>query len=326
MDKTLLEVDRLQMKFFTETGTVTAIRDVSFKIQPKETVALVGESGCGKSITSLAIMGLIKKNVGQVEGEIRWNDTVISSLSEKEMRSIRGREISMIFQEPMTSLNPVHTIGQQIGEVFSIHTTLSKKERREKTIEMLQKVGIPRAEKIVDEYPHQLSGGMKQRVMIAMAMACNPTLLIADEPTTALDVTIQAQILELMNELKKTYHTSILLITHDLGVVAEMADRVLVMYYGEIVEEADAATLFTQPKHPYTIGLLQSVPRLEDDRKRLEPIEGNVPLLGELTRGCPFFSRCKEAREYCAHQKPPLTQTGMQAVRCWLYAKKELAI
>lgn len=326
MSNVLLDVSQLSMHFKTEKGHVSAVKSICFQINKGETVALVGESGCGKSITSLAIMGLIKPNAGQVDGTIRFKDKVLNRLSEKEMRSIRGNEISMIFQEPMTSLNPVHTIGQQIGEVFSIHTAFSKKERRGKSIEMLKKVGIPRPDKIVDEYPHQLSGGMRQRVMIAMAMACNPDLLIADEPTTALDVTIQAQILDLMNGLKTSIHTSLLLITHDLGVVAEMADRVLVMYYGEIVEEADIATIFTNPKHPYTVGLLQSVPDLEEERDRLVSIEGNVPVMGEVTIGCPFRSRCEHAHEKCAHENPPLMRVAKHAVKCWLYANEEMVV
>ncbi len=326
MKAVLLDVDTLSMRFKTENGYLTAVNNISFQVKKGETVALVGESGCGKSVTSLSIMGLINKQVGKVEGTIRFKDKLLGSLSEKEMRALRGNEISMIFQEPMTSLNPVHTIGKQIGEVYRLHTNLSKAEREQKTVEMLRKVGIPRAEKIVREFPHQLSGGMKQRVMIAMAMACQPDLLIADEPTTALDVTIQAQILELMNELKQNYHTAILLITHDLGVVAEMADRVMVMYYGEIVEEADVESIFASPKHPYTIGLLNSVPSMDEERDRLDPIEGNVPVLGEVTSGCPFVSRCNHAEEKCLREKPPLINVAKQRVRCWLYANEGVAI
>ncbi|MGE5704069.1 MAG: ABC transporter ATP-binding protein [Clostridia bacterium] len=322
----LLEIDRLSLLLHTERGKLSAVNQVSFQIRAGETVALVGESGCGKSITSLSIMGLIPKKTGVIEGSIRLKGKVLNQLTEKEMRSIRGRDISMIFQEPMTSLNPVQTIGRQIDEVFRLHTTLGKQERRTRTIEMLRKVGIPRAETMVNDFPHQLSGGMKQRVMIAMAMACEPDLLIADEPTTALDVTIQAQILDLMNGLKQSAQTAILLITHDLGVVAEMADRVLVMYYGEIVEEADVQTIFSNPKHPYTTGLLQSIPNLEVERERLEPIEGNVPILGEIVQGCPFRLRCHLAHDVCSREKPPLVRTGKQAVRCWLYADKEVAI
>lgn len=324
--KTVLDIDRLSVKLKTEQGMFTAVNQVSFQIDSGETVALVGESGCGKSLTSLSIMGLISKNLGVVEGRICFKDKVLNQLQEREMRAIRGNDISMIFQEPMTSLNPVHSIGRQIDEVFRLHTDASKQERRAHTIEMLRKVGIPRAEKIVHDFPHQLSGGMKQRVMIAMAMACQPDLLIADEPTTALDVTIQAQILDLMNDLKRKANTAILLITHDLGVVAEMADRVMVMYYGEIVEEADVQTLFASPRHPYTVGLLHSIPSLDRDNKRLTPIEGNVPTLGEVQDGCPFRSRCTHAMERCTREKPPMIRAGKHAVRCWVYADQEVAI
>ena len=324
--KTVLDIDRLSVKLKTERGMFTAVNQVSFQIDSGETVALVGESGCGKSLTSLSIMGLIAKKLGVVEGSIRFKDKVLNQLREREMRAIRGYDISMIFQEPMTSLNPVHSIGRQIDEVFRLHTSASKQERRAQTIQMLRKVGIPRAEKIVHDFPHQLSGGMKQRVMIAMAMACQPDLLIADEPTTALDVTIQAQILDLMNDLKRKANTAILLITHDLGVVAEMADRVMVMYYGEIVEEADVQTLFASPRHPYTVGLLHSIPSLDRENKRLTPIEGNVPILGEVQDGCPFRSRCTHAMERCAREKPPMIHAGKHAVRCWVYADQEVAI
>lgn len=325
-NQTVLDIDRLSLNLKTERGMFTAVNQVSFQIGAGETVALVGESGCGKSVTSLSIMGLISKKTGVLEGSIRFKEKVLNQLPEREMRAIRGRDISMIFQEPMTSLNPVHTIGKQIDEVFRLHTSHTKQERRAKTIDMLRKVGIPRPESIVYDFPHQLSGGMKQRVMIAMAMACEPDLLIADEPTTALDVTIQAQILDLMNELKQTAQTAILLITHDLGVVAEMADRVLVMYYGEIVEEADVRTIFSNPKHPYTVGLLQSIPSLETENSRLTPIDGNVPILGEVQEGCPFSSRCMHAVEKCKKEKPPVISTGKHSVRCWVYQDKEVAI
>ncbi|MGG1663422.1 ABC transporter ATP-binding protein [Brevibacillus sp. NRS-1366] len=327
MQDVLLAVKDLRVQFQTEKGTLPALQSISFHIRQGETVALVGESGCGKSVTSLAIMGLLSETFTRMEGSIHFRDRILNQLDKKAMRSIRGNEIAMIFQEPMTSLNPVHTIGKQLEEVYLLHSDLSKKERQAKAIEMLKKVGVPRPESIMREYPHQLSGGMKQRVMIAMAMACNPDLLIADEPTTALDVTIQAQILELMNELKENSNTSVLLITHDLGVVAEMADRVLVMYYGEIVEEADVASLFVNPLHPYTTGLLRSIPDMdEQDRLRLEPIEGSVPLLGEVTQGCAFRFRCPHAHERCHNEKPPLLATGSQAVRCWLYENKEMAV
>ena len=319
----LLAVENLTIKFNTEDKKmVPTVNHVSFSLNRGETVALVGESGCGKSVTSLSIMGLIPRHSGMVEGSIKLNGKELNGLNIKEIREIRGRDISMIFQEPMTSLNPVHKIGDQIGEVIDLHEQATKAEIRKRTIEMLEKVGIPRPEKIVKEYPHQLSGGMRQRVMIAMAMACNPKLLIADEPTTALDVTIQAQILDLMNGLKNQYNTTILLITHDLGVVAEMADRVMVMYYGQIVEEADVYTLFDAPKHPYTQGLLHSVPSLEEKRKRLDPIEGNVPNIGEITKGCPFQNRCKHAIDKCSQENPPLFSLGNETVRCWLYEEE----
>ncbi|WP_289139392.1 ABC transporter ATP-binding protein [uncultured Brevibacillus sp.] len=326
MKSALLEVDELFMRFKTEKGLLPAVNNVSFHVNKGETVALVGESGCGKSVTSLSIMRLIARQAGQVEGSIRFKGKELTRLSEREMRALRGNEIAMIFQEPMTSLNPVHTVGKQISEVFKVHTNFSKAMKEQKTVEMLKKVGIPRAEKIVREFPHQLSGGMKQRVMIAMAMACQPDLLIADEPTTALDVTIQAQILDLMNELKQNSNTAILLITHDLGVVAEMADRIMVMYYGEIVEEADVKSIFSNPKHPYTVGLLRSVPGIEEERDRLDPIKGNVPLLGEVMSGCPFFSRCDHAYEKCRQEKPPLMNIANQRVRCWLYTREEVTI
>nr|WP_097157209.1 ABC transporter ATP-binding protein [Bacillus oleivorans] len=320
MSSNLLDVQDLTIKFNTEDKKmVTTVNKLSFSLNKGETVALVGESGCGKSVTSLSIMGLIPKHAGVVQGSIKLNGKELNGLKPKEIREIRGKDISMIFQEPMTSLNPVHKIGDQIGEVMQLHENVTKTEAKKRTIEILKKVGIPRPEKIVKEFPHQLSGGMRQRVMIAMAMACNPKLLIADEPTTALDVTIQAQILDLMNGLKKQFNTTILLITHDLGVVAEMADRVMVMYYGQIVEEADVYTLFAAPKHPYTQGLLNSIPSLDEKRNRLDPIEGNVPSIGEITKGCPFKNRCKHTLDRCSVENPPLYSFGNQTVRCWLY-------
>lgn len=317
----LISVQQLNVEFRTpKKEYVRAVKDIQFSIKKGETLAIVGESGSGKSVTSLSIMRLLSKNNSRIQGKVLFQGKNVLDLSEKEMRAIRGRHISMIFQEPMTSLNPIHKIGRQIGEVIALHENLPKEEVRKKTIEMLKKVGIPRAEIIVDEYPHQLSGGMRQRVMIAMAMACNPSLLIADEPTTALDVTIQAQILDLMNDLKKNSQTAILLITHDLGVVAEMSDRVMVMYYGQIVEEADVKTLFRDPKHPYTIGLIQSIPSLTGEQTRLQPIEGNVPNLGEVKTGCAFYSRCQHAQSRCQKEEPPLIHKGENhVVRCWLY-------
>ncbi|USK36496.1 ABC transporter ATP-binding protein (plasmid) [Bacillus sp. F19] len=324
-DQQLLKVEGLSIKFKTgKKDFVNAVSCVDFTIHKGETVALVGESGCGKSVTSLSIMRLIANSIGKIDGKIILKDKDLNLMSEKKMRSIRGKDVSMIFQEPMTSLNPVHKIGRQISEVIKLHMDISGNELKKQTVEMLKKVGIPRPDKVVDEYPHQLSGGMRQRVMIAMAMACNPSLLIADEPTTALDVTIQAQILDLMNDLKNNNDTAILLITHDLGVVAEMADRVMVMYYGQIVEEADVKTIFKNPQHPYTIGLLNSIPSLEDELDMLQPIEGNVPNIGEVTKGCPFFSRCTHAISKCLEQNPPLVKKNKEhSVRCWLYLNEE---
>lgn len=322
----LLKVEDVHIFFQGEKGAVIpAVKGLNFQIHEGETVGLVGESGCGKSLTSLSVMQLIPKNAGFTEGRILFEGQDINQCNEKEMRSIRGNKMSMIFQEPMTSLNPVHKIGKQIGEVLKLHDAGDAKTIESRTIDMLKKVGIPRAEKMIDEFPHQLSGGMRQRVMIAMAMACNPKLLIADEPTTALDVTIQAQILELMATLQDEYKTAILLITHDLGVIAEMADRVMVMYYGQIVEEADVRSLFKEPKHPYTIGLLQSVPTLEaEEESRLYPIEGTVPHLGDIHTGCPFRDRCEKVFDRCKEESPPLFQMGKRAVRCWLYKEQEV--
>ncbi|MFC5604712.1 ABC transporter ATP-binding protein [Sporosarcina koreensis] len=323
----LLRVEDMHIFFHGEKGDVIpAVKGLNFHIREGETLGLVGESGCGKSLTSLSIMQLIPKASGFTEGRILLGDKDVNTCSEKEMRAIRGNEMSMIFQEPMTSLNPVHKIGKQIGEVLLLHDAGDPKTIEARTIEILKKVGIPRAEKIIDEYPHQLSGGMRQRVMIAMAMACNPKLLIADEPTTALDVTIQAQILDLMNTLQEEYKTAILLITHDLGVIAEMADRVMVMYYGQIVEEADVRSLFKEPKHPYTIGLLHSVPTLEaEDDEQLNPIQGTVPNLGDIHSGCPFRARCEKAFDKCIEENPPLIQMDSHSVRCWLYEEEEVS-
>lgn len=317
----LLKVEDMHIFFHGEKrDVIPAVKGLNFHIHEGETLGLVGESGCGKSLTSLSIMQLIPKASGFTEGRILLGDKDVNTCSEKEMRAIRGNEMSMIFQEPMTSLNPVHKIGKQIGEVLLLHDAGDPKTIEARTIEILKKVGIPRAEKIIDEYPHQLSGGMRQRVMIAMAMACNPKLLIADEPTTALDVTMQAQILDLMNTLQEEYKTAILLITHDLGVIAEMADRVMVMYYGQIVEEADVRSLFKEPKHPYTIGLLHSVPTLEaEDDEQLNPIHGTVPNLGDIQSGCPFRARCEKAFDKCNEENPPLFQMDNHSVRCWLY-------
>ena len=319
--KNLLEVKNLKTHFYTEDGVVPAVNGVDFNLKPGQTLGIVGESGCGKSITSMSIMRLIPTPPGKiVDGEIIFDDKNIVELSESEMRRIRGNDIAMIFQEPMTSLNPVYTIGTQIIEAIMLHQNMDKKAAREKCIEMLKLVGIPRAEEVVDDYPHQFSGGMRQRAMIAMALSCNPKLLIADEPTTALDVTIQAQIIELMKELKEKLNTAIMLITHDLGVVAEMADHVIVMYAGRVVEEAEVVDLFKDPKHPYTVGLMKSKPSLEGGAKRLDVIPGSVPNPLAMPQGCSFHPRCSHAREICQSQVPELKSIGTgRKVRCWLY-------
>ena len=324
MSEPLLRIRNLKTYFFQDDGVVPAVDGIDLEVKRKETLALVGESGCGKSITSFSILKLLPERGKIVEGEILFDGKEIRILPEEEMVRIRGNEISMIFQEPMTSLNPVMTIGDQIAESLILHQRLDKKAARLRTVELLKLVGFPRAEEIVDEYPHQLSGGMRQRAMIAMAVACNPKLLIADEPTTALDVTIQAQILELMREVKEKFDTAILLITHDLGVVAEMADRVVVMYAGRVVEEADVFRLFEQPAHPYTEGLLRSVPSLEEEQKRLYSIRGNVPSPDEWPKGCKFAPRCEKAWEKCRLAEPELMEIAPgHRVRCFLHETGE---
>jgi oligopeptide/dipeptide ABC transporter ATP-binding protein len=306
----LIEVKDLRTSFFTPEGEVKAVDGVSFEIAEGKTLGLVGESGCGKSVTALSIMRLVPSPPGKVVGgKIVYRGQDLLKLNGELMRRIRGNEISMIFQEPMTSLNPVFTIGNQIGEAIRLHQGLDKIETREKTIEMLRLVKIADPESRIDDYPHQLSGGMRQRVMIAMALSCNPSLLIADEPTTALDVTIQAQILELMQELQEKMGMSLLLITHDLGVVAEQANEVAIMYAGKIVERADAKGIFSRPLHPYTVGLLNSLPGARGDKKkRLEAIPGVVPSPLELPSGCRFRDRCPKAGGICAEAEPALIE------------------
>ena len=318
----LLEVEDLKTHFFTRDGVVRAVDGVSFAIQPGETLALVGESGCGKSVTSLSTMRLIASPPGRtVAGSIRFNGRDLLALSEREMRDVRGNEISMIFQEPMTSLNPVLTVGRQISEALVLHRGLAHAEAMARAVEMLRLVNIPEPARRASEYPHQMSGGMRQRVMIAMALACDPKLLIADEPTTALDVTIQAQILDLMRALKEKTGAAILLITHDLGVVAEMAQRVVVMYAGRKVEEAPVNDLFDRPRHPYTRGLMRSIPRLGGGQavgKRLAEIPGMVPSLREPIAGCAFAERCAHAVERCRVEAPPLEAKAQgHTVACW---------
>jgi peptide/nickel transport system ATP-binding protein len=319
----LLEIEDLRTWFFTRDGVVRAVDGVSFHVGEGETLAVVGESGCGKSVTALSILRLVAVPPGRVvSGRISFAGQDLLALSEAAMRRIRGNEISMIFQEPMTSLNPVLTIGRQIGETLTLHQGLSTREARARALEMLRVVQIPEAERRLDQYPHELSGGMRQRVMIAMALACGPKLLIADEPTTALDVTIQAQILDLMRDLKAKTGAAIILITHDLGVVAEMAERVVVMYAGRKVEEAPATSLFRHPRHPYTAGLLASVPRLgaslAGDLPRLADIPGTVPSLRDAIAGCAFAPRCDRASAQCAAEPPPFeAKAPAHHAACW---------
>jgi peptide/nickel transport system ATP-binding protein len=320
----LLEVDNLQTHFPTRSGLVRAVDGVSFHLDRGELLGLVGESGCGKSITALSIMRLIAPPGRIMSGQILFDGKDLLKLSDAEMREMRGDDIAMIFQDPMTSLNPVFTVGEQIAEALRLHRKMSNKQARQATIEAMREVAIPDPARRVDDYPHQLSGGMRQRVMIAMALACNPKLLIADEPTTALDVTIQAQILELLDELRKQRQLAVLLITHDLGVVAEVADRVAVMYTGRIVEESPVEELFARPKHPYTEGLLRSVPKLSITdvvkKSRLETIEGVVPRPTDLPPGCHFAPRCRYRMPRCTEEEIPLYQLeGSVQVRCVLY-------
>ena len=325
--KVMLKVDNLETTFFSDKGNIPAVDNVSFHINDGEVLGIVGESGCGKSATALSVMGLIPNPPGKiVGGEIHFNGDNLLDLSERKMRQIRGNDIAMIFQEPMTSLNPVFTIGNQMMETLLIHEKkISKKKAKERCIEMLHLVGLARGEALMNEYPHQLSGGMRQRVMIAMALICNPKVLIADEPTTALDVTTQAQILKLIKNLNKKIDTAVMLITHDLGVVAETCERVVVMYSGQVIEEAPVKKLFASPKHPYTQGLIESVPDVRTKRDRLFSIEGNVPVPGSIQKGCRFAPRCKFAFDRCTVEDPGLydTSEGQQA-RCFLYDKQEV--
>jgi peptide/nickel transport system ATP-binding protein len=320
MNEMLLEVNHLQTNFYTESGVVKAVNDVSFAIREGETVCIVGESGCGKSITALSLIGLISEN-GKVEGgEINFSGKNLLKLSKKEVRRLRGNEIGMIFQEPMSSLNPVFTIGEQMIEPLQEHLLLSKKESYNKAMELITMLGIPNAQKIVNLYPHELSGGMLQRIMIAIAISCNPKLIIADEPTTALDVTIQAQILDILRDIKKEFNTSLLLITHDLGVVAEMADYVVVMYAGKVVEEGPVLELFANPQHPYTKGLLKAKPVIGERKDRLYTIAGQVPNLVDLKNACYFAERCEHAMDICRGKQPAFsTVAEHHKVACWLY-------
>lgn len=316
----LLEVNHLMTEFELKHGTVSAVDDISFSIDQGEILAIVGESGSGKSVTSLSIMGLLQKPGRVAQGQILFKGADLLKKSSKEMQAIRGDQISMIFQEPMTSLNPVYRIKDQIMESIVAHMKLSKKDALQRTMKMLETVGIPSPKERANDYPHQMSGGMRQRVMIAMALACRPELLIADEPTTALDVTIQAQILDLLYHLREKFNMAVLLITHDLGVVSEAADRVIVMYCGKIVEEADVKSLFANPMHPYTLGLLHSIPRLEDESEEpLYMIKGMVPNPLHMPLGCSFSDRCDQCMERCRMEIPELIEKDGHRVRCFLY-------
>ena len=323
MDQNLLRIENLKTYFHTPYGVAKAVDELDLALKQGQILGIVGESGCGKSVTALSIMRLIKDPPGKImAGKILFEGRDLLQITISEMRAIRGNRISMIFQEPMTSLNPLFKVGDQISESFRIHLGLSKKEARNKAVDILELVGIPAAARRARDYPHQLSGGMRQRVMIAMALSCEPNVLIADEPTTALDVTIQAQILELMLKLKEKTGTSILLITHDLGVIAEMAEFVVVMYAGRAMEYAGVSELFNHPKHPYTVGLLKSIPRADLLERRgmpLEPIPGVVPGLTDLPEGCKFYDRCPFMTSRCMREEPPIVEAGADhQCRCWL--------
>ncbi|MGB5823581.1 MAG: ABC transporter ATP-binding protein [Proteocatella sp.] len=321
MSEKMLEVKGLRTSFFTHVGEVKAIRGVDFYLDKGEAVGIVGESGSGKSVTSLSVMRLLQFPGKLTGGEVLFDGEDLAKKSDKEMQGIRGNDISMIFQDPMTSLNPVFTIGNQIMEAIIKHKKMSKSEAKEKAVEMLRIVGIPSPEKRIDQYPHEFSGGMRQRAMIAMALSCEPKLLIADEPTTALDVTIQAQILELMKDLKDRLNTSIILITHDLGVVADVCSRIMVMYGGLIMEEGTTEEIFYNPQHPYTVGLMKSIPKMSDkeNKERLIPIEGTPPDLLKPPAGCPFAPRCENAMKVCMTQMPEYTKsTQTHRAACWL--------
>ncbi len=321
MKEAILRVKNLCVDFHLDNRIIPAVDGVSFSLAKGETLGLVGESGCGKSVTALTIMRLLQMPPAKIRnGEIYFKGQNLLNMTDEEMRQIRGKNIAMIFQEPMTSLNPVFTIGRQISEVLIQHQNMPKKDALEKSIEMLKLVRIPEPEKVVKQYPHQLSGGMRQRVMIAAALACEPEIIIADEPTTALDVTVEAQILGLINELKSRINSSIIMISHDLGIVAEVSDRVAVMYAGRIVEYGDVHSVFTSPKHPYTKGLLEAIPDINMNRsKRLKEIRGVVPFPDEIKEGCRFKTRCDYVHEKCLAEEPPFIQVGNNQVRCWNY-------
>ncbi|MEG2038761.1 MAG: ABC transporter ATP-binding protein [Oscillospiraceae bacterium] len=316
----LLEIKNMSVTFLNEKSSVKVIDDLSFSLAKGEVLGIVGESGSGKSVTSLAVMKLLIEQSSRVEGIINFEGTDLNKLSEKEMQSVRGNQIAMIFQEPMTSLNPIQPCGKQIMESLLLHKKLSKKEAKQKAMELLTICGIPAPEQRFNEYPHQMSGGMRQRIMIAIALACGPKLLIADEPTTALDVTIQAQILDLMKHLKEKIDMSIMMITHDLGIVVDTCDRVIIMYTGQIVESAAVRDIFKSPKHPYTKGLINAIPKLDRTAKRLEVIEGMVPDSDKMPQGCHFNPRCPYASDRCRREMPPFIQLdGNRSVRCFLF-------
>jgi peptide/nickel transport system ATP-binding protein/oligopeptide transport system ATP-binding protein len=320
-DEIILAVTGLKTYFYQDKAVIKAVDDISFTVKRGKTLGIVGESGCGKSITSLSILRLVEGPSGRIAGgEIRFRGENLLEKSDREMEKIRGDKIAMIFQEPMTSLNPVYTIGNQLVEAIRLHHKVSYREARAQAIEMLNRVKIPLPEKRIDEYPHQLSGGMRQRAMIAMALSCKPDLLICDEPTTALDVTIQAQILELIRELQRETNTAVMMITHDLGVIAEIADEVMVMYAGKIVEYADADHLFERALHPYTEGLLECIPRIDEERESLSVIPGMVPSHDAMPQGCAFAPRCKYAREICSQDIPELSGAPDHQVRCFKYS------
>lgn len=314
----ILRVNNLKIEFTTDRNKILAVDGVDLSLAKGKTLGLVGESGCGKSVTALAVMGLLPAHAS-VSGEVIFKENDLLKFNKREMPKIRGNQISMIFQEPMTSLNPVFSIEYQLAEVFKLHRGMSGKEARSKIIDLLDMVGIPNPDRRMKDYPHQLSGGMRQRVMIAMAMACEPDILIADEPTTALDVTIQAQILELMSDLQKSHSTGLLIITHDLGVIAQVADQVAVMYAGHIMEYSAVKDIFKDPLHPYTRGLLKTIPQISKQQERLEEIKGTVPHMSEIPTGCRFNERCNERIKRCSSEIPPLSLIGERKVRCWLY-------
>ena len=314
----LLDVKDLKIKFTTDRAKILAVDGINFTLNRGETLGLVGESGCGKSVSALAVMGLLPSHAA-VEGNIYFTERDLLKLKKNEINKIRGNEISRIFQEPMTSLNPVFTIEYQLAEVLKLHKKNGKAGTKERIVELLRTVGIPNPGRRMKDYPHSLSGGMRQRVMIAMALACEPDILIADEPTTALDVTIQAQILKLMNDLQKKFETSLLMITHDLGVVAQVAHKVVVMYAGHIMEQATVKELFAEPLHPYTRGLLKTIPTISGKQFRLEEIKGSVPHMSNIPPGCRFNERCSERLPRCAEEIPPFIRVNHRGVRCWLY-------